>query len=130
MKIGYPRINRTLSCRGNKAFRLKSYSPERLIGTVHNNLSCLLDILQFNVTRNLLFFRITSDLIPSHQKATGNRKRRPPRSQRKHSRSSPSQTQLPAPISYPIWRCRVCGYLCERNNPPERCPICKAQKDR
>jgi ferredoxin-thioredoxin reductase catalytic subunit len=30
----------------------------------------------------------------------------------------------------PVWRCRVCGYLCARENPPEVCPICKAKKDR
>jgi ferredoxin-thioredoxin reductase catalytic subunit len=33
-------------------------------------------------------------------------------------------------ISKPIWRCRVCGYLCGRDNPPEICPICKANRDR
>ena len=33
-------------------------------------------------------------------------------------------------LKYPIWRCRVCGYLCARNNPPETCPICKAKKER
>ena len=33
-------------------------------------------------------------------------------------------------LSYPVWRCRVCGYLCARDNPPETCPICKAGKDR
>ncbi|MBM3705253.1 MAG: ferredoxin:glutaredoxin reductase [Actinobacteria bacterium] len=31
---------------------------------------------------------------------------------------------------YPVWRCRVCGYLCARENPPLICPICKAKKDR
>ena len=31
---------------------------------------------------------------------------------------------------YPIWRCRVCGYLCARNEPPQICPICKATQDR
>lgn len=31
---------------------------------------------------------------------------------------------------YPVWRCKVCGYLCARENPPELCPICKAQKER
>jgi rubrerythrin len=31
---------------------------------------------------------------------------------------------------YPVWRCRVCGYLCARDGPPEVCPICKAKKDR
>lgn len=29
-----------------------------------------------------------------------------------------------------VWRCRVCGYLCAREEPPEVCPICKAAKDR
>jgi len=33
-------------------------------------------------------------------------------------------------LSYPIWRCKVCGYLCARENPPEVCPICKAKKER
>ena len=33
-------------------------------------------------------------------------------------------------LSYPVWRCRVCGYLCAREEPPEVCPICKAKKDR
>jgi ferredoxin-thioredoxin reductase catalytic subunit len=32
--------------------------------------------------------------------------------------------------SIPIWRCRVCGYLCARGEPPEICPICKAEKER
>lgn len=30
----------------------------------------------------------------------------------------------------PAFRCRVCGYLCSRDEPPEVCPICKADKDR
>ena len=29
-----------------------------------------------------------------------------------------------------VWRCRVCGYLCAREEPPEVCPICKAKKER
>jgi len=33
-------------------------------------------------------------------------------------------------ITIPVWRCRVCGYLCARENPPEVCPICKVKKDR
>ncbi len=36
----------------------------------------------------------------------------------------------PADLSQPVWRCQVCGYLCGRESPPERCPICKANKDR
>ena len=30
----------------------------------------------------------------------------------------------------PVWRCRVCGYLCAREHPPQVCPICKADRDR
>lgn len=40
--------------------------------------------------------------------------------------SIPSLVDLP----YPVWRCRVCGYLCAREGPPEVCPVCKAGKDR
>ena len=35
-----------------------------------------------------------------------------------------------ADLKYPVWRCRVCGYLCARDGPPEVCPICKARKER
>jgi rubrerythrin len=30
----------------------------------------------------------------------------------------------------PVWRCKVCGYLCARTRPPLKCPICKADRDR
>jgi len=33
-------------------------------------------------------------------------------------------------LDYPVLRCRVCGYLCAREAPPGRCPICKAESDR
>ncbi len=33
-------------------------------------------------------------------------------------------------LTMPVWRCKVCGYLCARNEPPEICPICKVKKDR
>ncbi|MGM0365443.1 MAG: ferredoxin-thioredoxin reductase catalytic domain-containing protein [Actinomycetota bacterium] len=33
-------------------------------------------------------------------------------------------------ISFPVYRCKVCGYLCGREQPPEICPICKASGDR
>ncbi len=69
MRVGYPCINRTVECRGNKTFRLDSYSEERLIETVENNLNCLQRMLEFNVERDILFFRIISDLVPfaSHE---------------------------------------------------------------
>ena len=64
MRIGYPCINWTIGCKGDRTFRLKSYSEERLIATVETNLNCLQEMLAFNVEHTLLFFRITSDLVP------------------------------------------------------------------
>jgi UV DNA damage endonuclease len=64
MKIGYPCINTTIGCKSSRTFRLKSYSEKRLMETVENNLICLSRILRFNRKHNILFFRITSDLVP------------------------------------------------------------------
>ncbi|MDR0912080.1 MAG: ferredoxin:glutaredoxin reductase [Methanobrevibacter sp.] len=40
-----------------------------------------------------------------------------------------SQKQIIKP-KVPIWACKVCGYLCGKNKPPLKCPICKADSDR
>ena len=38
--------------------------------------------------------------------------------------------ELSGKLSKPVWRCKVCGYLCAMDEPPEVCPICKARKER
>jgi len=64
MRIGYPCLNRTLGCKASKTFRLSSYSDERLVESVENNLDCLLKMLKFNIKHNIFFFRISSVLVP------------------------------------------------------------------
>ena len=53
-------------------------------------------------------------------------RRLPLEERKKHESITPKISTLPLPV----WRCRVCGYLCARDAPPEICPICKAKKDR
>jgi ferredoxin-thioredoxin reductase catalytic subunit len=55
--------------------------------------------------------------------------RRPPPGQRKSLKPAPAAGSFRT-LPYPVWRCRVCGYLCARDAPPELCPVCKAKKDR
>ena len=64
MRLGYPCISLSLSCRSSKTFRLASFSEVRFRWTVAANLECLYEILSFNAAAGLLFFRITSDLVP------------------------------------------------------------------
>jgi UV DNA damage endonuclease len=63
MRIWYPCINRTIGCLSSRTFRLKSYSEERLVSTIENNLNCLLKTLKWNYEHDILSFRITSDLV-------------------------------------------------------------------
>lgn len=75
-----------------------------------------------------------SDEISSGRKTAGPvPERRPPRSERgkKEVTQSFSLSNGPAhALPFPVWRCKVCGYLCAREEPPGICPICKVTKDR
>jgi ferredoxin-thioredoxin reductase catalytic subunit len=53
--------------------------------------------------------------------------RRPPKEEREKQEEAAANISN---LSQPVWRCRVCGYLCARPEPPAKCPICKADKER
>lgn len=70
-----------------------------------------------------------SDAIKKGEKKAGSiPERRPPPAERRMG--AQGEGTKPTGLSQPVWRCRVCGYLCAKEGPPEVCPICKAKKDR
>ncbi len=56
--------------------------------------------------------------------------RRSPNKEERPQFSTKKETSPFTSVSYPVWRCRVCGYLAARDEPPLVCPICKAKQDR
>ena len=54
---------------------------------------------------------------------------RRPAEEERMKEEEPSGT-APSGLPLPVWRCKVCGYLCAREEPPGVCPICKADRDR
>ena len=72
---------------------------------------------------------VTRAVLEGKQKTRRIPERRPDRELRLQHKQ-PSAAAAPAALPYPVWRCRVCGYLCAREGPPESCPVCRASKDR
>lgn len=57
--------------------------------------------------------------------------RRPPNEEDRPQYREPLGSPLEeGELPFPVHRCRVCGYLCARDEPPGKCPICGATKDR
>jgi ferredoxin-thioredoxin reductase catalytic subunit len=72
---------------------------------------------------------VTGAVLKGEQKVQSIPERRPPEEERKKARGEP-KTPILSSLPYPVWRCKVCGYLCARERPPEVCPVCTAKKDR
>lgn len=72
---------------------------------------------------------VSEEVLRGEKRVKSIPERRPPREERLKRRVEGGQEGF-GKLRYPIWRCRVCGYLCARESPPEMCPICKAKKDR
>ncbi len=70
-----------------------------------------------------------SDAVRRGESKVGSIPERRPPPDRRTERTTESRGDR-CRFSLPVWRCRVCGYLCARKYPPEVCPICKAKGER
>lgn len=83
---------------------------------------------------------VSKEVAEGRKKATSIPESRPPEEKRQESFRASALPARPATqsvagrqtsaLSYPVWRCKVCGYLCARNEPPGICPICKVSRER
>lgn len=79
---------------------------------------------------------VSEDVLEGEQELEPIPERRPPKGERPQETEAPRAPKPEAGSAegsetrMPVWRCRVCGYLCARERPPGRCPICKAKQER
>jgi ferredoxin-thioredoxin reductase catalytic subunit len=84
------------------------------------------DIMEYGACYCALY--VSGAIRSGTQKLRPVPERRPSPDQRKAIREV--RTTSIGGLAYPVWRCRVCGYLCARKDPPETCPICKVPRER
>jgi ferredoxin-thioredoxin reductase catalytic chain len=84
------------------------------------------DLNEFDACYCALY--VSDAVRKGEKKARSIPERRPPPEERK--RKARKAGTKPTALPLPVWRCKVCGYLSARGEPPDVCPICKAKKDR
>lgn len=88
------------------------------------------DVAEFNACYCALY--VSDAALKREAKAGSIPERRPPARQRQEKKNDAAGIsgggELKLPL--PVWRCKVCGYLCARTEPPGTCPICKVKKER
>lgn len=73
---------------------------------------------------------VSDEVLRGEQEARPIPERRPPEEQRAQHLATRAPASPGEEPTLPVWRCRVCGYLCARDHPPGICPICKAKQER
>jgi ferredoxin-thioredoxin reductase catalytic subunit len=86
-----------------------------------------LDLSEYGTCYCALY--VSEAVLKGEMKLRSIPERRPSWEKRKKAKSK-SMARGISSLSKPVWRCKVCGYLCAREEPPEVCPICKAKKER
>lgn len=84
------------------------------------------DLTEFDACYCALY--VSNRVVSGEIKAHSIPERRLPEAER--NKLQEQAVQAYTKLSQPVWRCKVCGYLCARESPPETCPICKAKKER
>jgi len=72
---------------------------------------------------------VSTGILSGEKKLQSIPERRPSPSVREKMKEDMT-VKISTELSKPVWRCKVCGYLCARDKPPEVCPICKVSSDR
>ena len=85
------------------------------------------DVLEYGACYCALY--VSEAVVKGEREVASIPERRPPEEERKKDKAK-ERLFGATTKSIPVWRCKVCGYLCARDGPPEVCPICKAKKDR
>jgi ferredoxin-thioredoxin reductase catalytic chain len=85
------------------------------------------DVVEYDACYCALY--VSERILDGSQELKSIPERRPPASIRKKKAVQKDTMDLSS-LPLPVYRCKVCGYLCARDEPPEICPICKAKKDR
>lgn len=85
------------------------------------------DLSEFGACYCALY--VSDRVADGREKANPIPERRPPRRELRQTNGQNSPAGLHG-LPLPVWRCKVCGYLCARETPPDVCPICKVKKER
>jgi ferredoxin-thioredoxin reductase catalytic subunit len=73
---------------------------------------------------------VSQEIAEGKKQAASIPERRLPANERRAAKADAIAHAVAGKLAQPVWRCKVCGYLCAREEPPGVCPICKAKKDR
>lgn len=80
---------------------------------------------------------VSDEVIRGEREVESIPERRPSKEQREAERAEGKKREemmdsmeFSGKLSKPVWRCKVCGYLCAMDETPGVCPICKAKKER
>jgi ferredoxin-thioredoxin reductase catalytic subunit/rubredoxin len=84
------------------------------------------------VSKEVVQGKKSLDSIPERRLPPGERRKKKEKEKRngKGKETEKGPAFQVSRLSLPVYRCRVCGYLCARETPPLECPICKVGKER